>query len=368
MNPKITYNVEREEKKPKTIKLSIILSLSLSVAIIIAILYFTVNEKTIDTLLSTQIKYEFFIIAILLNILYWFFWGTRMKILVNTMDKHLNLKIWESTKIVITNMFLASITPSMAGGEPVRIYLLNKDGMSVGCATAAVLGERLLDAIFILVMVPFAFFIFKELPGAQEIPEINIALQIGVFVFILFLVIFIYAIIKPEKTKKFLIWINKKLSRFSKKKESTNKAINRICTEVDNFSKSIFVFTKEKKGLILGSITTIIFWSTGFLIPSFVLMGLGLPPYFVESYFAQILLLVIIMMPTTPGSTGVAEGSILLLYGVIIGSTTNPLLGVFILLYRFITFHMNFIAGAIFMQRIFKSVASFSMDLVKKKD
>jgi len=225
-----------------------------------------------------------------------------------------------------------------------------------------------LDAIFILVMVPFAFFIFKELPGAQEIPEINIALQIGVFVFILFLVIFIYAIIKPEKTKKFLIWINKKLSRFSKKKESTNKAINRICTEVDNFSKSIFVFTKEKKGLILGSITTIIFWSTGFLIPSFVLMGLGLPPYFVESYFAQILLLVIIMMPTTPGSTGVAEGSILLLYGVIIGSTTNPLLGVFILLYRFITFHMNFIAGAIFMQRIFKSVASFSMDLVKKKD
>ena len=104
------------------------------------------------------------------------------------------------------------------------------------------------------------------------------------------------------------------------------------------------------------------------MIPSLVLMGLGFPPFFLESYCAQILLLVIIMMPTTPGSAGVAEFSILGLYGVIIGSTADPLLGVFILLYRFITYHMNLIAGAIFMQRIFKSVASFSMDVVKKKE
>ena len=80
------------------------------------------------------------------------------------------------------------------------------------------------------------------------------------------------------------------------------------------------------------------------------------------------LLLVIIMMPTTPGSAGVAEVSIFGLYGVIIGSTTHPLLGVFVLLFRLITFHMNLIAGAIFMQKIFKSVASFSMDMVKKKE
>jgi len=365
---KITFDVDKKEKKPKTIKLSIILSISLSIAIIIAILYFTIDETTINTLMSTKINYIFFILAILLNILYWIFWATRMRILANSMDRSLNLSIWGSTKIVITNMFLASITPSMAGGEPVRIYLLNKNGTSFGCATAAVLGERLLDAFFILIMVPFAFFVFKGLPGTQQIPEISIALQIGVAIFILFLIIFIYAIVKPEKTKKFLIYINKKLSRFSKKKEKTHKAIDRICKEVDNFSKSIFIFTKDKKSLILASFATIILWSTGFMIPSLVLMGLGFPPYFVESYFAQVLVVVIIMMPTTPGSAGVAEGSLLLLYGAIIGSTTNPLLGVFILLYRFISFHMNFIAGAIFMQRIFKSVASFSMDMVKKKD
>ena len=360
--------MEQEEKKPKTIKLSIIISLTLSIAIIIAILYFTVDAETINNLKSAKIEYKFFIIAILFNILYWFFWALRMRVLANAMDKKLKLSIWGSTKIVIANLFLACITPSMAGGEPVRIYLLNKDGMNFGSATAAVLGERLLDAGFALVMVPFAFFIFKDLPGVQNIGFISKALIIGVIAFILFLVLFIYAIMHPEKTKNLLIYLNNKFSRFSKKKEKSGRAIKRICKEVDNFSNSMFIFAHEKKALVIASFFTYIFWMTGFIIPSLVLMGLGFPPYLFESIAAQVMLLVIIMMPTTPGSAGVAEGSILFLYGVIIGSTTNPLLGVFILLYRFITFHMNLIVGAVFMQRIFKSVASFSMDMVKKKD
>ena len=105
---------------------------------------------------------------------------------------------------------------------------------------------------------------------------------------------------------------------------------------------------------------------SGFLIPSMILLGLGLPPYFIESYDAQILLLVIIMMPTTPGSAGITEVGIYGLYGVLIGTSSSTLIGVFIVLYRFVTFHMNLIAGGIFQYRIFKSVASFSLDMIKK--
>ena len=98
------------------------------------------------------------------------------------------------------------------------------------------------------------------------------------------------------------------------------------------------------------------------------LLGLGLPPFFLESFFAQVLLLVIIMMPTTPGSAGIAEVGIFGLYGVLIGTGEGSLIGVFIILYRFITYHMNLLAGAIFQYRIFKSVASFSMDVLQKRD
>lgn len=354
----------QKEKGTKTLKIPFILSVTLSIVIIIIILIFTVDAKTLDQLSSVSIKYEFFVIAIFLNILYWILWGARLKILANMMDENVKIGLYKSTKIVIANLFLACITPSMAGGEPVRIHLLNKDGMSLGCATAAVLGERLIDAIFILIVVPVALFIFKDV---RDLGFISLGLTIGIIVFLLLLILFIYAIVRPDKTKALLIFLNKKFRRFSKKKESESKIIRRINREVDNFHKSMYCFSGDnRKSLILASILTVLFWSSGFLIPSMILLGLGLPPFFIESYAAQVLLLVIIMMPTTPGSAGITEVGIYGLYGILIGTSSSTLIGVFIVLYRFVTFHMNLIAGAIFQYRIFKSVASFSLDMIKK--
>ena len=326
-------------------------------------MYFTIDADTLEKLRTVKIRYEFFILAIFLNILYWFLWGARLKVLANAIDPDVEISFWTSTKIVIANLFLAGITPSMAGGEPVRIYLLNKEGMSIGGSTAAVLGERLIDAFFILLVVPFGFFIYKDKLSSGYLSS---GLWIGVIVFILLIILFIFAILKPEKVKSFLIYLNKKLNRILKKQESESKIIKKIGDEVDNFHNSMTCFVGErKKALFIAGILTVLFWSTGFMIPSMIFLGLGLPPFFIESYAAQILLLVIIMMPTTPGSTGVAELSIAGLYGVLIGST---LLGVFIVLYRFISYHMNLIAGAIFQYRIFRSVASFSMDMIKKDE
>ena len=129
-----------KEKKQKTIKLPIILSITLSLTIIIVILFFTIDSTSIEKLKSVNIKYEFFLLAALLNFLYWILWAARLKVLANAINPDVKISLWKSTKIVIANLFLAGITPSMAGGEPVRIYLLNKEGMSVGESTAAVLG------------------------------------------------------------------------------------------------------------------------------------------------------------------------------------------------------------------------------------
>ena len=132
-------------KKSRKVTLSIILSIGLSLAVILLILYFTLDAKPFEALSAVHIRYEFFVAAVLINVLCWVIWGARLKILSNAIDPNVHISLWESTKIVIANMFLAGITPSVAGGEPVRIYLLNKDGLSAGGATAAVLGERLID-------------------------------------------------------------------------------------------------------------------------------------------------------------------------------------------------------------------------------
>ena len=358
--------MEEGKKKGKNIKISIVISVALSLSIILLILYFTIDSNTINQIRNAKIRYEFFALAILLNIIYWCLWGARLKVISNTVDENVKISFFESTKIVIANLFLAGITPSMAGGEPVRIYLLNKDGHNLGSATGIVLGERLFDAIYILSILPIAIFIFKDV---TDIGFLTAGLLIGVVFFIILLILFIYSIIKPEKTKSFLLYLNKKLQRFRKDKTKGNLVIERINSEVDNFSNSIKGFSgKNKKAFIKIIILTMLFWTAGFLIPSMILIGLGLPPFFIESYAAQVLLLVIIMMPTTPGSSGVAEIGVYGLYGAMIGTTSESLIGVFILLYRFISYHMNLIAGGIFQYKIFRSFSNISMDTIKKTD
>ena len=355
--------MDNREKKSKTIKFSIIISVIFSIAIILLILLLTTDARTFNYLATTSIQYEFFFMALLLQIFSWFIWGARLKVLSNASDKTVTIGLWESTKIVIANLFLAGITPSMAGGEPIRIYLLNKNGLSVGSATASVLGERVLDAIFILLCVPFAFFVFSQY---IDVLLIQIGLVIGIVVFIIGIVLFAITVKYPNKTKSFLIFLSNKISKLFKKKKIKYSIKNKINTEVDNFHKSIIFFISgEKKVFFIVGSLTIAYWTTIFMIPSMILLGLGLEPFFIPSYAAQVLLIVIIMMPTTPGSAGVTEGVIAGMYGALISSSF--LIGIFVLIFRFITFHINLIVGVIFQYRIFKSVASFSLDVIKKK-
>ena len=364
-------------------KIPIIVSILLSIIFILIILYFTVKPEHVKYIKTIKIQYGFFILAFVFNFFSWSLWGLRLKVLSNAAEPAIKISWWESTKIVIANLFLAGITPSMAGGEPVRIYLLNKDGLSFGCATASVLGERLLDAIFLLICVPFAFFIFRD---KIDIAYINIGITIGIIIFLIAIFLFIYAIFKPEKIKGILIWINEKISRFSKKKEKKSRVIARINSEVDNFHCSMMVFLKKKRAVFLSAgFLTFIMWVFSWLIASMVLFGMGINHNIIYSMAAQVFLIIIIMMPTTPGSTGVTELSVAGLYSFIICNALvtygHPLVevlgfdqallaltGVFVLLYKLMTYFVNLIMGAFFQYRIFRSVASFSMDMIKKQE
>ena len=131
----------------------------------------------------------------------------------------------------------------------------------------------------------------------------------------------------------------------------------------------MMIFLREKKTIFLASgILTMCMWFSAWLIASFILMGLGLNPFFIESIASQVILIIIIMMPTTPGAAGVTEGSAGGLYYFIIGASNLYILGVFILIFRVITYYMNLMIGAFFQYRAFKSVASFSMDMIEEED
>jgi len=69
-----------------------------------------------------------------------------------------------------------------------------------------------------------------------------------------------------------------------------------------------------------------------------------LGPYIILSFFFQILIAIIMMIPTTPGSSGITELSTSSLYALIVPA---GMLGIFVLLWRFVTFYLNIILGVI---------------------
>jgi hypothetical protein len=318
----------------------LVLSLSISIAVILIILLFTIDKNTLFYL--KRIQPQYLLLALFLQISTWLLWSTRISVMVRMIYPNHEIGLRESMGIVIANLFLAAITPSMAGGEPVRIGLLSKEGLSSGSATAVTLGERVFDAIFILAMVPFSLLVFQHM---IPIREVRIGLAIGIVLFVAAVSLFFYAIARPERAKKFL------------KKVFRKKFTQRIEGFVDEFHRGCkTIFERGNyKGIALVFSLTALSWFAGFLIPSCILLGLDHPPVFIPSIAAQVLILILVMMPTTPGSSGVAELGASALYS---GFVSLSILGILIVLWRFITYYLNLIVSGLFQYKALKTLFS----------
>jgi hypothetical protein len=113
--------------------------------------------------------------------------------------------------------------------------------------------------------------------------------------------------------------------------------------EVDNFHNTLSDFLSHgKSGLVYGLIFTVLFWFCEFIIVSFLLIGLSQPPIFVESLIIQLVIAVIMMIPLTPGASGIAEISFTSLYGLFVNSS---ILGILVVLWRSILFYFNILLG-----------------------
>jgi hypothetical protein len=314
------------------------LSFLISLAVLCGVLVYTIDANTLESV--RNIKPVYIALAIILHLLSFVIWGLRTSVL----SKALGYKISpvKAVQIVTSSSFLASITPSSVGGEPLRIHLLNSNDMPVGSATAVVLGERVLDAIIILMAAPFALSFFKDITTYHNIDMIIMAGEIFLmFIFVMLL----YAIWKPEHTRMAIQWFVKKCERaFGKNRgEFFCRLSEKIDVEVEEFHNSIFfILSKGRRGLLKGIICTFLFWIVEFSMLPVILMGLNIEPSWLIAYAAQLLLMILVVIPTTPGSSGVAELGATTLFSVFV---PTYLLGIVVLSWRAFTYYLNLLVG-----------------------
>ena len=332
----------------------LIAALLISVTSTALIVGLTFESKTFDAL--KEIRLEYILAASLFHILAYIIWGIRFRTLCKALGYRVNFL--RAIEITLSSAFAAAITPASAGGEPLRIHLLHSDGVPIGKATAIVIGERLLDAVFILTSLPFAFYIMRNVFSSYELDAVFLTANLLVLII---LAMFLFGVWKPAKLKIIIYGITEKLSPFLGKR--TDSALShfrmRLDTEIDFFHESVRTFFKEgKTGLILGIAYTILFWFLDFMPLILILKGLSQTPPMLTAMAAQIILAMILIVPATPGASGVAELGAVPIFSTFVSA---PILGVTVLAWRAVTYHMNLLLGGIISLKVLKD-----MDLIKK--
>lgn len=325
------------------------LSVLFSLTVIAIVFATTFNEETIGYILKFNVF--FLLLAIAFRLIALGIWGLRIQVMSGSLGYRVPLP--HCMNMVLAGLLAGTITPGQAGGEPVRVHELYRSGVKLGDAAAVVIMERVLDGIILTVMGIILMTLMTRFFWSSFSPGLYLLVIIAWILMISFLIIPVLAIRYPEMTKKVLMklvnWLVPKLSWWS---SSPQTLVELADKEIDNLFMSMARFAgTARMGLLGGAITTGLFWVTEFLVASFILMGLGLGPAVVESFFFQILIAIINMIPLTPGSSGITELSTSSLYALII---PTGMIGIFVLLWRFITFYLNIMLGAIAGLAIFK--------------
>jgi len=335
------------------------ITLGISFVSVFLIFVFVWDRQTLDLILGMRM--EFIFGALLLHLLSFVVWGLR----TTSMSKAIgyNVKFLDAIEIVTSSVFLASITPSSAGGEPLRVHLLSKRYMPVGKATAVVVTERLLDAIVILIASPVAVYFLR---GRINDPRLDLLLLAGVG--IMFAVIFLlgYSVKRPGKLANFIHISAGAFSRFTGKRAFIRNLPHRIEKEIGHFSQCSHDFINEgRRGLFYGMLFTIIFWILEFSLIPALLLGLGSEPFFLYAFATQVLLFILLIVPATPGSSGIAEFGATTLFSTFVPAY---MLGVLVIIWRAFTFYINLLIGGLVSFKILRDSDLMGEILNKKQD
>lgn len=324
-----------------------IISLIISIIVLVLVTVFTIGPDTLPILQRMEPVY--LLAAVALHVVSYFIWGLRMKVMTEALGYRIGVK--DATEIVIANLFAASVTPSMAGGEPVRIHMLNRNAnVPVGDASAVVIGERVLDALLLLIATPFALWV---LSGSLISWEMDLAIISAELFVLLMVFVAIGGLLNPS----FIDWLSSLITRGLHKVgrfDRTEHLVQFIDKELLNFHNSLWAFMRTgKQGLFFGCICTMIYWIVEFMVLPLILLGLNQPPSITVAMAVQVFLTFIMIVPVTPGASGIAELGGAALFGILVPVS---ILGIVVAAWRLITYYLNLVIGGVVSIKILKDV------------
>jgi hypothetical protein len=263
-------------------------------------------------------------------------------------DGHLTWR--QSFNVTFLWEFASAMTPSVVGGSGIAMFIIGREGIALGRATAIVLVTALMDELFYVVSVPLVFLFVgmanlfpEQLDNAFWGLPIKSIFWIGYgFILLLVLIVFYSVFFKPRAFKFVLLKVFKW------------PFLKRWRPGVIKVGDDIVVTSAELRGKpkrfwAKAFASTCVSWGSRFLVINFIAAAfftIGDP---LLLYARQLIMWVILLISPTPGSSGVAEVAFSGFFRDLLPAVGY--IGAIAVIWRLFTYYLYLFMGVIILPR-----------------
>ena len=331
-----------------------------SLATALIILLRTANRSTLQAL--THAKPRYLCLAIGFTLLYWLADIVRVKVLTMGLGERLSFRA--IAEILFAHIFFSAITPFSSGGGPLQVYMMYKEGIPTAKGIAVTGMRFVLSIIIVGLTAPTIILSFPNMIQTTSIKYLYIYTLLSFSMAVLF---YITIMFWPTLTKMVLGILINSLHRLrlvkgecaEKWKVSANNVVEEFSMSFKNY------FGQGKWYLLLSFLITGVYLFAQFSVPVALMWAFGINVNLFEILVSQIVLTAVMYFFPTPGSSGVAEGGFALIF---IRYVPSHLIGVVVLLWRFLLTYLGVMAGAYVFFKVLGSVTMSTIMSVSKGD
>jgi len=300
----------------------------------VGVVYFTFDIRALNYL--TIFKPWSVLLALSSLTLGLSFDALRLVTLTQITDEKLPSK--DVVKVVLSNYFLALVTPGASGGAIAQIMFMKRAGVPMAKSTMVVFVRTIMSIMFLIIIVPF--FIYYD-------PDVMAWISIYVIatVSVLFTAIPVAAVLlmNTQIPQKILYGLTQHLSHDRRRK---------CFVWYDDFKQAAFIMGQRPWMVLrafLESGCSLLFIYA--VVPAYFL-GLNFDFNIMQVMGRMLLLNLVLYFSPTPGGSGIAEAGFLVLFSKIVPDGT---VGILAVLWRFTDEYIPFLLGGILTLRTFGS-------------
>ncbi|MEG3225194.1 MAG: hypothetical protein BME94_06675 [Methanobacteriales archaeon Met13] len=296
-------------------KWKIILTFTISFFLIFAISFLIGFNDIINVI--KKASWQLILLSFVLEGAIIIVWTLRWKIILDLVDEAPKF----STLLVMlfASLFGNNITPSAAGGEPLRAYLLREvEGTPFEIGFASSTADRVFEFLpFVLISILSAVFIL-----GWNIPLFTKFIVSVMIIFSMTLFgILLYTGLNKEVTLRIVIRLAKSVYPFfikvAKNPLSFGEVAEKLSFYINRFSGGFKTALKDKKVFVIGFFLSFVMWGLDMLRMYVCFISIGSYPPISPLIIIYTVGILISLLPLLPGAWGIREATLIALFAVV---------------------------------------------------